>query len=113
MAHFAGGIMTDNPHGAPTNPLNFKHISEVSEVDQERALRLAEKIKKLWETYGILDSEIADPYLTIARRTVDELQQIGFMVSLKHRLLFDRENGTYKLETQVDLHTLKHKPGHC
>lgn len=105
--------MVDNLGNNPVNTLNFKHISEISEMEQERATRLVEKIKKLWEIYGTLPSEIADPYLTIARRMVDELQQIGFLVSLKHKLLFDRENSTYKLETQVDLHTLKQKLGHC
>lgn len=105
--------MADSSSGTPTNPLNFKHISEIGGADQEKALELAEKIKKLWETYGMLPSETADPYLAIARRMVDELQQIGFIVSLKHELLFDIEKNTYKLETTVELHTLKHKPGHC
>ncbi|MBI2063388.1 MAG: hypothetical protein HYT65_00130 [Candidatus Yanofskybacteria bacterium] len=94
------------------NLLNYKHISEINQEDREKAVKLAENVKNLWETYGICSSETAEVHLTEAKKMIEQIQALGFIVSLKHSLILDG-NRSIRLETDVILQTVRFPTGHA
>lgn len=81
--------------------LTCKHINEISQADREEAKNLANEIKELLETYLLLPTEEAKPFIERAAKFRKKLEKIGFGVIVEISLSAQ----TLELTVDVELVT--------